>query len=208
MSGGKNATKNRRQVLARAAMSIAASSAAKRLLTAARKVWNRKAPAADRRNGVAVSAIRKHRPITVALEAGFDNGRAPSLNGLERFCGYSRHRAVTVVIYPVSRGLGAQASSAGSRGGSDSAAVSAGMARFSDNHAPRSINRQRSLQNGRKGDAFQSISRLQVGHLTSGLIAVPGRFQRQELRMNVTSVSVCVGRVVSPFHCRKRTLHR
>src|SRR6185437_12312425 len=61
-------------------------------------------------------------------------------------------------------------------GGSPSAppstgAASLGMACFSDSHAPRSINRQRSLQNGRYGELAQSISRRQVGHLTPlGLI--------------------------------------
>src|SRR6202022_18996 len=48
------------------------------------------------------------------------------------------------------------------------ATASLGIARCSESQAPRSIRRQRSLQNGRKGDVDQSISRLQVGHLTRG----------------------------------------
>src|SRR6185312_9537392 len=44
-------------------------------------------------------------------------------------------------------------------------ALSPGIARCPETHAPRSIRRQRSLQNGRKRACSQSRSRLQVGHL-------------------------------------------
>jgi hypothetical protein len=53
---------------------------------------------------------------------------------------------------------------------------SPGTARCSVSHAPRSINRQRSLQNGRCGEAsLHSIFRPQVGQATVELIALPAQ---------------------------------
>ena len=81
------------------------------------------------------------------------------------------------------------------------------MARCSVSQAPRSISRQRSLQNGRNGALSHSSSRWQVGQLTrTGLTALDP--QLQQLSVKVTSVWAWVGRAVSPFQVRKRMLQR
>lgn len=46
--------------------------------------------------------------------------------------------------------------------------VSPGIECFSESQAPKSISRQRSLQNGLNWAVDQSICRLQVGHLMVG----------------------------------------
>ena len=99
--------------------------------------------------------------------------------------------------------------SAGSAGTglSSTGAGSPGMARCSVSQAPRSISRQRSLQNGRNGALSHSSSRWQVGQLTrTGLTALDP--QLQQLSVKVTSVWAWVGRAVSPFQVRKRMLQR
>ena len=81
------------------------------------------------------------------------------------------------------------------------------MARCSESQAPRSISRQRSLQNGRNGALSHVSSRWQVGQLMrTGLTALDS--QLQQLSVKVTSVWAWVGRAVSPFQVRKRMLQR
>ncbi len=70
---------------------------------------------------------------------------------------------------------------------------------------------QRSLQKGRKGEASDhSMALPQVGQVTRAapMTTRNGADQLQQLSMNRTSLSTCVGRTASPFQVRKRMLQR
>ena len=75
-------------------------------------------------------------------------------------------------------------------------------------HAPRSISLQRSLQNGRNGDASDhSTGRWQVGQGTVAIAAVRAT-QVQVASVKCTSSVVCTGRLSASCQTRKRTLQR
>jgi hypothetical protein len=79
------------------------------------------------------------------------------------------------------------------------------MARSSLNHAPRSMSRQRSLQNGRNGEsADHSTERSHVGHFTIGA-AID---QVQQVSTKETSSSACTGRWRTSGQVRNRKLQR
>ena len=77
------------------------------------------------------------------------------------------------------------------------------MACSSLSQAPKSSNRQRSLQKGLNG-LDQSTAFLQCGQRTS----VGATAQVQQVSTKGTSPSACVGRLRTSLHSRKRMLQR
>ena len=91
-----------------------------------------------------------------------------------------------------------------SSSGQDAEISSPGIARCSLTQAPRSINLQRSLQNGLNGDSGDhSTGRLQVGQGT-----LRGMPQVQVDNVNRTSSVVWTGRLPASCQTRKRMLQR
>jgi len=91
-----------------------------------------------------------------------------------------------------------------SSSGQDAEISSPGIDRCSLTHAPRSINLQRSLQNGRKGDSGDhSTGRLQVGQGTTRVMP-----QLHVDNVNRTSSVVCTPRLTASCQTRKRMLQR
>ena len=142
--------------------------------------------------GGKLGLLRQH-----ALESGFSTsriaiawfGRKPQ-SAKQQACRRAPCRLVASATMSLRAcqlrvGRSSRLSGSGSR-----SAVSPGMACFSDNHAPRSINLQRSLQNGRNGEFAQSISRRHVGHFTIwGLIRCSSSKQRARLLRSAKSGS-------------------
>ena len=94
---------------------------------------------------------------------------------------------------------------------SDEAAISSpGIACFSVIQAPRSMSLQRSLQNGRNGEASDhSTGRWQVGQLTTVAMACTARTAYVHVAsVKRTSSAVCTGRLPASCQTRKRMLQR
>jgi hypothetical protein len=86
---------------------------------------------------------------------------------------------------------------------------SPGITCFSLAHAPRSMSLQRSLQNGRNGEAGDhSTGRWQVGQETDFRLTAGDQRQVQVVSVKRTSSVVWIGRVLASCQTRKRTLQR